>query len=139
VGLDGADKAISSRSLMPILSGADLSDWGDDVVCSEQEETRVIRTPKWAYFKRFEGAGTRFENELFDVENDRDETVNLAADPQYRDVVAELDAKLIAFFKTYADPKADLWHGGAPIQHSERTKLWQEAWGDDWQPVYTYR
>ena len=138
VGLNWADATIPSRSLMPILSGADLSDWGDDVVCSEQEETRVIRTPKWAYFKRFDGAGTTFENELFDVENDRGETVNLATDPQYSDVVADLDAKLVAFFETYADAKADLWQGGVAIQHSERNQLWKEAWGDDWQPVYTY-
>ena len=139
VGLNGSDAAIPSRSLMPILSGADLSDWGEDIVCSEQEETRVIRTPKWAYFKRFEGAGSSFENELFDVENDRSETVNLAADPQYAGVIADLDARLCAFFETYADPKADLWTGGVPIQHTERTKLWQDAWGNEWQPVYTYR
>ncbi|MEJ6708145.1 MAG: sulfatase-like hydrolase/transferase [Amylibacter sp.] len=67
-GLNGVDASIPSRSLIPILSGTDLSDWGEDVVCSEQEETRVIRTPKWAYFKRFDGAVATFENERFDVE-----------------------------------------------------------------------
>lgn len=50
---------IPSRSLMPILKGESLTHWGDDAVFSEQEETRVIRTQKWALFKRYDGPNNR--------------------------------------------------------------------------------
>jgi len=127
-----------SRSLMPLLTGADLADWGADIVFSEQEETRVARTPRWAYFKRFRKGATIFEDALYDVEADPRETVNLADDPACAAIKAELDAQLVAFFARYADARADLWRGGVPIQHSERKKLWKEAWGDSWAPVYSY-
>ena len=123
---------------MPVISGSDLSNWGADVVFSEQEETRVIRTPKWAFFKRFEGAPRKFEDELFDVENDPGETQNLAADPAFAEIVFALSEQLVTFFETYAHAQADLWNGGQPIQHSERIKYWRDTWGEDWQPVYSY-
>ena len=41
---------VPSRSLLPILN--EFSDnWGEDAVYSEQEETRVVRTQKYAFFK----------------------------------------------------------------------------------------
>ena len=137
-GVAQTDQSVPSRSLLPILTGSDLSDWGADAVFSEQEETRVIRTPKWAYFKRFNTVNTGFNDELFDVEHDAGETVNLAADPAYAEIKSALDRQLTTFFATYAEDRADLWKGGVPIQHSERKKLWSEAWGDSWQPVYSY-
>jgi arylsulfatase A-like enzyme len=137
-GIAPSDTTLPSRSLMPVISGSDLSNWGADVVFSEQEETRVIRTPKWAFFKRFEGAPRKFEDELFDVENDPGETQNLAADPAFAEIVFALSEQLVTFFETYAHAQADLWNGGQPIQHSERIKYWRDTWGEDWQPVYSY-
>lgn len=136
---DLPDKTIPSRSLRPILDGSDPAPWDDDFTCSEQEETRVIRTAKWVYFKRFEGNGIKFENELYDVETDPSESNNLINDPQHSDTISALDTALCAFFETYVEAHADLWNGGVPIQHTGRKNLWQEAWGDDWQPVYDYR
>ena len=132
------EAGVPSRSLLPILTGGDLSDWGADAVFSEQEETRVIRTPKWAYFKRFDTGTTGFQDELFDVGNDVSETLNLAGDPAFADIKAALDGQLTAYFEEYGQDHADLWKGGVPIQHSERKKLWRKAWGDSWQPVYSY-
>ncbi|MDB9707244.1 sulfatase-like hydrolase/transferase [Planktotalea frisia] len=137
-GVAQQEAGVPSRSLLPILTGGDLSDWGADAVFSEQEETRVIRTPKWAYFKRFDTVTTGFQDELFDVENDVSETLNLAGDPAFADIKAALDEQLTAYFEEYGQDHADLWKGGVPIQHSERKKLWREAWGDSWQPVYSY-
>ena len=137
-GVAQQEAGVPSRSLLPILTGGDLSDWGADAVFSEQEETRVIRTPKWAYFKRFDTGTTGFQDELFDVENDVSETLNLAGDPAFADIKAALDGQLTAYFEEYGQDHADLWKGGVPIQHSERKKLWREAWGDSWQPVYSY-
>jgi arylsulfatase A-like enzyme len=136
-GIKYTQDGLPSRSLIPVLTGSDLSDWGDDAVFSEQEETRVIRTPKWAYFKRFQG-NTPLIDELFDVENDPGETVNLSDDPAFADIKSALNAQLCTFFDTYADDRADLWKGGLPIQNSERKPFWTDAWGADWQPVYSY-
>ncbi len=133
-----AGMAVPSRSLKSLLTDA-APTWDDDAVFSEQEETRVVRTRKWAYFKRFDAQpNSQFENELFDVESDPHETTNLAADPEFADVIAQLDEMLAAFFATHARPAADLWHGGVPVQNSERKELWREIWGDDWAPVYRY-
>ena len=137
-GVEQDGDRVPSRSLMPILHGSDLGDWGNDVVYSEQEETRVIRTPKWAYFKRFAGANVQFGDELYDVELDPQETTNLADDPAHAKARKSLDDQLTAYFATYAEPRADLWKGGVSIQHSERTRFWQEVWGEEWQPVYSF-
>ena len=137
-GIRQDDSTVPSRSLLPIISGTDLSNWGADVVYSEQEETRVIRTPKWAYFKRFNTLNTVFEDELFDVEHDPGETVNHAGDPAFAQIKQVLDDQLTAFFDTYAEDHADLWKGGVPLQQSTRQKHWSEAWGESWQPVFSY-
>lgn len=135
---DQGDCAVPSRSLKSLLSG-NPKDWGEDAVYSEQEETRVVRTPKWAYFKRFGNAPNHpIDDELFDIEHDPGEIKNLVGDPAYADVRANLEDMLGKFFETYARPQADLWKGGAPLQHSERNEFWRDAWGNDWQPVYDY-
>ena len=137
-GVQQPDASVPSRSLMPILAGSDLSAWGADAVFSEQEETRVIRTPKWAYFKRFNTSSTAYPDELFDIENDVGETNNLAGGPAFAQIRTALDNQLTAFFDTYADHRADLWKGGVPIQQSTRHTHWSKAWGDSWQPVFSY-
>lgn len=140
VGLsnDQGDMAVPSRSLTPLLTDR-AEDIGQDAVFSEQEETRVVRTRKWAYFKRFQGAKDYpIGPELFDVENDPAETRNLVDDPACAKVLAVLDDMLTQFFDQHTRPEADLWRGGVPVQNTERRAFWQNAWGDDWQPVYRY-
>lgn len=135
---DEPDPARPSRSFAPLLRGS-LSPGPDpDEVFAEQEETRVIRTPRWAYFKRFRGPGADFGDALFDLSADPDETRNLAQDPAHAGVVADLSARIDTYFARYADPRADLWHGGRPIQNSTMRSFWQKAWGKDWAPVYGY-
>jgi hypothetical protein len=130
--------AVPSRSLKPLLTGSS-SDWGEDAVYSEHENTRVVRTPKWAYFKRFSDAPNHpIGDELFDVERDPFETSNLIADPACSEIRATLDDMLTRFFATHTRSAADLWAGGAPKQNSERMEFWRDAWGDDWEPVYRY-
>lgn len=135
---DQGGLAVPSRSLKPILTG-DPGDWGEDAVFSEQEETRVMRTPKWAYFKRFGDAPNHpLGDELYDVELDPGETTNLADEPAFADIREALDKRLTEFFSTHTRPAADLWHGGVPLQHSERNEFWRDAWGEAWKPVYEY-
>jgi len=48
---------------------------------------RTVRTARWRYTEWDEG---RQGAELYDHENDEGEYHNLAADPKYKDVVAEM-------------------------------------------------
>ena len=129
---------VSSRSLRPLLDG-NCANRGKDAVFSEQEETRVVRTRRWVYFKRFSDASNHpIGDELYDVELDPGEQDNLADDPAFAKVRDELDKLLREFFASHTRPAADLWNGGAPIQHSERNEFWRDAWGQDWKPVYAY-
>lgn len=129
---------LPSRSLMPVASGEPFA-WGEDAVYSEQEETRVVRTPKWVLFKRFNGAPNHpMGDELYDVEMDPNETKNLADDPAHAEVLVKLETMLHDFFAQHVRPEADLWQGGTSIQNTERWRVWQDAWGEDWHPVYRY-
>jgi arylsulfatase A-like enzyme len=119
------------RSFARQLRGEALEGWGDEVYF-EQEESRGIRTPKFAYWKRLKGFGPA---ELFDVEKDPGQNHNLFGQPGYDDVVRELDQKLTAFFERYADPKYDLWKGGKTKSFTGRTaivnKMTKIGWAQD--------
>lgn len=133
------DMPVPSRSLKPVLTGKS-ENAGDGAVYSEQEETRVIRTQKWAYFKRFADApGHPIGNELYDVDNDPAEKTDLSNNPDYAEIQKNLDDMLCTYFATHARVDADLWNGGTVLQHSERKAFWQDAWGSEWQPVYSYQ
>ena len=133
------DPSLPSRSFAGLLKGEEIADWGEDEVFSEQEETRVIRTPQWALFKRFRKDGApELGDELFNVMVDPGETQNLAHDPGHAHILAELNARIEAFFETYSSEQADMWRGGRPIQNSMKKAYWKRIWGDDWQPVYRY-
>jgi len=132
------DELVPSRSLVPLLTGDEIT-WADDAVFSEQEETRVVRTPKWAYFKRFsEAQNFPLDDELYDVERDPGETRNLINDPAFADIRAALDGMITVFFARYARAEADMWSGGKPVQNTERRAFWADAWGGGWGPVYRY-
>lgn len=134
-----SDPELPSRSFAGLLRDEDVADWGEDEVYSEQEETRVIRTPQWAYFKRFNRDGApELEDELFNVVTDPDETVNLAAHPEHAQIVADLSARIETFFARHSRQQADMWRGGRPVQNSMMKSYWRDIWGDDWQPVYNY-
>ena len=136
---DAPDPVLPSRSFAGLLRGEAVADWGEDEVYSEQEETRVIRTPQWAFFKRMNGEGApELPDELFNVVVDPDETRNLAADPGHAHIVADLSARIDDFFQRYARREADMWRGGRPIQNSMMKAYWGDIWGDEWRPVYGY-
>lgn len=136
-GIDTME-AVPSRSLSKMLSGA-VATHQDDAVYSEQEETRTVRTKRWAYFQRFSNTrGPELTDELYDVQADPNETVNLIDAPEHTEIRTELAAKLNAFFQTHSNLEADLWTGGKPIQNSARIEYWREIWGDDWTPVFAY-
>ena len=131
------DPLNTSRSLAGVLQGEPISDWGEDEVYSEQEETRVLRTPQWVYFRRFKGHPEEdLSDALYDVQNDPQETINLIDQPEYASVAKELTARIDRFFDQYAFQEADLWRGGRPIQNVIWSDFWQQTWGKHWRPVY---
>ena len=123
-----------------MFRGEALSDWGEDEVYSEQEETRVLRTGQWVYFRRFNGGQSRagLGDELYDVAADPGETVNLIDAPEHAEVAMSLAARIDDYFARYSRAPADMWRGGQPIQNSMSRAFWREAWGEDWRPVYEY-
>jgi hypothetical protein len=62
--------------------------------------------PKWkSYFDH--AYGKRPREELFDLKADPDQMHNVAADPKYSKVVAELRARLIAELERTGDPRLE--------------------------------
>ena len=112
------------------LMGSDSRPWRD-AVFFEQEETRVIRTDRYSYWKRLPTTG---EAKLFDMQQDPGQHRNLAADPSYASVLASLDSRLTAFFERYADPQYDLWRGGFAKGSVDRPEVYRALYGEDWRP-----
>jgi choline-sulfatase len=84
---------------MPLL--ADNGTFDRDAIYSEtvllgkpEHAGCMIRTGRWKYCYYLDG-----NEELYDLEEDRQEWNNLAQDPMQRDVVATLREKVIAFWK----------------------------------------
>jgi arylsulfatase A-like enzyme len=127
-------ESVSGLSLSPLLRDENI-DYRDEVFM-EQEETRSIRTSHRQIIKRLENTVYGFQHELYDLVNDPDERINLAQDPKYAEVVAELITRVDKFFTKYANPRWDLWKGGVVKSNSTRPFLWKEVWGDDWAPKY---
>ena len=118
------------ESFVPVIEGKS-SDFRD-AVFYEQEETRAIRTKRYAYWKRLEGTG---ESALFDLRTDPDQNTNVAASPDYADVITELDQQLTAFFERNVSAEYDLWHGGTAKGSVMRPEMFKRLYGDDWRPV----
>jgi len=129
-----SSELVSGKSFSQLLSGETME--FRDEVFMEQEETRAIRTSEWLFMKRLENTEYGFKNELYDLVNDPDERKNLAQQPDYVDVVAKLSNRLDDFFTQHANPRWDLWKGGAVKSNSTRPFLWKEVWGDDWAPEF---
>ena len=117
------------RSFAGQLRGGD--EGGHRAVFYEQEESRGIRTGRFAYWKRLAGTG---EPELYDLQRDPGQHRNLAGDPAYRDTMAGLDRRLMEFFDRYADPRYDLWRGGVAKGSVIRPGVFRALYGADWSP-----
>jgi len=117
------------RSFAGILRG-DPAGWRDEAFF-EQEESRGVRTTRFAYWRRLEGTGS---DELYDMKADPDQLENLADDPAYSDVIRELNGRLTAFFGRYIDPRYDLWRGGIAKGSVVRPQMFRRIYGEEWQP-----
>ncbi len=123
------------KSFAPILQGK-TQEW-IDAGFFEYITVRAIATEKWKYVKRLFGD----PSELYDLEVDPGEYVNLAADANYADVVAELDGQIDDFFLRYSVAKYDPWRGGtgkALLMYNDENEDF-EAEFPDWTPPTTER
>jgi arylsulfatase A-like enzyme len=127
LGVDVPLEKSPGRSFSGLLSGDDAS-WTDEVFY-EQEESRGIRTPRYAYWKRIEGTGNA---ELYDMEKDPGQHRNLIDEPALQATVASLDKRLDSFFLRYSDPVYDLWRGGIAKGSVIRPGLFQKLYGPEW-------
>ena len=124
------------HSFASYLKGQPLANWRDEIYF-EQEESRGIRTPKFAYWKRLQGFGPAL---LYDVESDPGQDQNLFGQSGYEDIERELDQKLTAFFDQYADPKYDLWKkGGKTKSYTGRTNAVNKLTNIGWELDPTIR
>jgi arylsulfatase A-like enzyme len=107
LGLDPRVPNSPGRSFAPMLRGAAIADWPDEVFF-EFITTRVVQTRAWKYTKRFLAA----PDELYDMAADPGETRNLIGEPAHAATVAALDRRLTEFWARNSDPVYDLWRGG---------------------------
>ncbi len=142
VGFDHVRYADSPGvSFAPALAGTPQED-DRDAVFFEQEETRAIHTGKFAYWKRCQGLGQYWRRigyewsgdpVLYDMEHDPTQSRNVAADPAYAGVCADLDRRIDAFFADHVDSRYDLWQGGTAKGSIDFPIVYREAYGSDWQ------
>lgn len=118
------------KSFANALRGEAL-DWQNEVYY-EQEESRGVRTPDFAYWKRIENTG---ESELYDMRMDPGQHKNLIGDPIYREVVAELDQKVVRFYERFSTDQYDLWNGGTAKGSVMRPGMFQALYGDHWRTI----
>jgi arylsulfatase A-like enzyme len=80
----------------------------DNRIFFEFEGVRSVRTPEWSLIRRF----PKGPHELYDVKADPEQRKNVHDDEAHAGPRDRLRADLDAFFRRYADPRYDLWHGG---------------------------
>lgn len=105
-GLDATFPNSAGQSFASVLRGGSAS---GEAVFFEQEESRGIRTERFAYWARMPGAGP---DVMFDHSQDPGQTRNVADDPAYAADAATLRGRVTEFFERIADSRFDIWRGG---------------------------
>ena len=133
LALAGVDQALPNSPGKSFAAMLDAQEVGQlhDAIFYEQTETRGIRTKEYAYWKRLDKEFG--ENALYDMVSDPYQTNNLAGDPEYKAVVEDLDARLVAFYEEYSDPQYDLWEGGTAKGSLSYPEKFRQRFGADWQ------
>jgi choline-sulfatase/glucosamine-6-phosphate deaminase len=92
---------LKGKSLRGLAEGKDMKRWRDFVV-SETVGGRMVRTKRYKYTLY---CLDRAEEQLFDMENDPGEMVNVAGEPAYQDVLLDHRKKLTKWTATENDTK----------------------------------
>jgi arylsulfatase A-like enzyme len=97
VGVDGGDYA--GISYLPLLQNQPIPHWRTAQFC-EYGTVRMVRTDRYKLVSRLAPEPT----ELFDLQTDPREMVNLFTDPAYQALVQQLTHQLDTYFTQYEDP-----------------------------------
>lgn len=104
VGAAGpADPDLPGRSFAPLLCGAPQDGHSHVVAFHEYGPVRMIRTAEWKYVHRTPYG----PHELYNLNDDPDETRNLANEPAHGTHCHELNRELALWFERYVDPERD--------------------------------
>ena len=87
------DTNLHGESFAELFSDSEAP--GKSAVFTGWMDSEAIKTPEFAFTEWFDEQGEVSARMLFDHLNDRDETVNLAEEPEYRDTVAALHRELM--------------------------------------------
>jgi len=118
-GLPPGGDGFPGRSLAPLTAGKAVSWPGEKF--GEYGDLRMIRTERYKWVRRYPNGPF----DLFDLEIDPRETFNLAGWEDYRDVQAELDARLADWYSHHEDPEKS----GLRVKELPRHNS-HEAWRD---------
>jgi arylsulfatase A-like enzyme len=94
---------LPGRSLAWALVGKERDEREEVVVFDEYGPVRMIRTSEWKYIHRYPARPC----ELYDMVNDPEERVNLAADAGLRKHIADLKGRMEEWFVTFSRPEKD--------------------------------
>lgn len=128
-------EASPGRSFADLLRGEASDEPFSDAVYMESEETRGMRTDRYAYWKRLPGTG---EPVLYDMDKDPDQQVNVVGDPSYAAVLVDLDQRLDSFFSQHANARYNLWAGGTAKGSVDRPEQYRRLFGPQWKTVTTH-
>lgn len=117
LGLPGLGEGLPGRSFVPALLGEEDEGHDSVVVLSEYGPTRMIRTREWKYVHRYPYG----PHELYHLESDPDERVNLAERKEHADTVREMRQGLGEWFHQYVKPGLD--GRGLPVTGSGQLGL----------------
>ena len=94
---------LPGRSFTDTLHGSVAGGHDHVVVFDEYGPVRMVRTGRWKYVHRY-GEGP---HELYDLENDPGEQINLIDEPHRQSMAEEMRGRLFDWFAQYVDPARD--------------------------------
>jgi arylsulfatase A-like enzyme len=94
---------LPGRSAKQIIRGEEPDVHDHVVVYNEYGPVRMIRDREWKYVHRYPHG----PHELYNLEDDPDERLDLFGVPSYQEKVEELRGKLEEWFVSYVDPRVD--------------------------------
>lgn len=97
------DESLPGKSFAGILTGSQERFRDEVVVYDEYGPVRMIRTKEWKYVHRYPDG----PHELYDLVQDPEEYRNLADDPRFAGMIADMRARLSQWFQRYVDPALD--------------------------------
>jgi len=93
-------------SLLPLLEGNE-TEWREDIFTEHKFKAynnwHAVRNERYKYTRYYDEKGGPYEY-LYDLENDPEEFINLANNPEYAPVLKKMKARMFSYLKAY--PKA---------------------------------